>query len=232
MPSLRGLAFRARLLREIILRPGQLVEFPSTRTDLFEFLRPDVPGFPIVPSSLFNHPQREDVDQPIVESSEPEVARVLYLMAAVQQARRVVEVGVFRGDTSRFLAAAVAERAGELHLVDRSRAALEAAKASAGQFPSTRVTTHQGESSDPKVAAGIPDCSDLIYLDADHSEAGVSAELTLWLPKLRANGVLAIHDSVHYTGVCRAVNRVASTHRAVTMATGRGCGLTLVRWQP
>ena len=45
----------------------------------------------------------------------------------------------------------------------------------------------------------------------------------------RIGGIFGIHDTVHFAGVCRAGNRAAAAYPAVTLATGRGCGLTLVR---
>jgi cephalosporin hydroxylase len=33
-----------------------------------------------------------------------------------------------------------------------------------------------------------------VYLDADHSKAGVLADLKLWMPKVRPGGVIAGHD--------------------------------------
>jgi hypothetical protein len=35
---------------------------------------------------------------------------------------------------------------------------------------------------------------DAVYLDADHSKAGVLADLKLWMPKVRPGGVIAGHD--------------------------------------
>ena len=57
-----------------------------------------------------------------------------------------------------------------------------------------------------------------MFLDADHSEAGVAAELSEWLPKLRPGGVLAVHDSINIRGVCRAINQ---PHRNLPCPHGR-----------
>lgn len=35
---------------------------------------------------------------------------------------------------------------------------------------------------------------DAVYIDADHSKAGVLADLRLWVPKVRRGGVIAGHD--------------------------------------
>lgn len=48
-----------------------------------------------------------------------------------------------------------------------------------------------------------------VYLDADHSEAGVEADLCAWLPKVKVGGVIGGHDYGHrdFPGVQRAVDR-------------------------
>lgn len=53
---------------------------------------------------------------------------------------------------------------------------------------------------------------DFVYLDADHSEAGVLADLGAWALKVRPGGVLAGHDYGHpdFPGVQRAVDRFVS----------------------
>ena len=77
------------------------------------------------------HP--EAGQQAVIESSEPEVARTLFAVARLLGATRVAEVGVFRGYTTQFLAAALAPNAGTLHLIDAHEPALtEAADAQAG----------------------------------------------------------------------------------------------------
>jgi len=49
---------------------------------------------------------------------------------------------------------------------------------------------------------------DFVYLDADHSEEGVFADLCAWVPKVRIGGVIAGHDYGHrdFAGVQRAID--------------------------
>lgn len=61
----------------------------------------------------------------------------------------------------------------------------------------------------------IADASlDLVFLDADHSEAGVAADLSAWLPKVKPGGWIGGHDygnadrRYDFSGVARAVDRV------------------------
>src|SRR5690606_11229810 len=44
-------------------------------------------------------------------------------------------------------------------------------------------------------AKHVPDGSlDFVYIDADHSYAGVRADIAAWRPKIRAGGIIAGHD--------------------------------------
>jgi predicted O-methyltransferase YrrM len=53
----------------------------------------------------------------------------------------------------------------------------------------------------------IPDDSlDLVFLDADHSEAGVLADIDDYLPKIRKGGVICGHD-INWPTVERAVRQ-------------------------
>lgn len=59
-------------------------------------------------------------------------------------------------------------------------------------------------------AALIADGSlDFVYLDADHSEAGLLRDLAAWFPKVRDGGLIAGHDLDHpdFPGVRRAAQR-------------------------
>lgn len=229
MPSLSGLRFRIGLIRDAITRPfGQLATYPVAELGVFDFLSLLVPGMPEVPPELTAMTHPEAGQQAVTESSEPEVARTLFAVARLLGAVRVAEVGVFRGYTSQFLAAALAPVGGTLHLVDARATALAEAAERAGRYADCRVKCHTGLSTDTSILAAVPNECDLVFLDADHSELGVAAELTGWLPKVRVGGVVAVHDSVNVRGVCRAVNRFTVGCPALTVATSRGSGLTLL----
>jgi predicted O-methyltransferase YrrM len=49
---------------------------------------------------------------------------------------------------------------------------------------------------------------DLLYIDADHREASVRADLTTWTPHVRAGGIVAgdDYDNPMYPGVTKAWN--------------------------
>ena len=229
MPTWQGMKFRWRRISEALTRPYlEIVAYPCSRTSAFDFLQPWLQNLPQPPRELDRDPAELAPGAAVEESSELEVARTLYSLARVMNAERVVEVGVYRGFTSAFLAAAVAPNHGTLYLVDLSEAAL--AKAVERSKPyEIKVMQSCGLSTDGVVLDQVPAGVDLIYLDADHSESGVSAELEVWWPKLRPGGVVAIHDAVNIPGVCRAVNRWANRFPCLTVATGRGSGLAMLR---
>lgn len=76
-----------------------------------------------------------------------------------------------------------------------------------------RVTFLHGEST--RCAQGFADESiDLVFIDADHSEQAVAADLAAWTPKVKRGGVIAGHDyaSRRHPGVQRAVDRFFRGH--------------------
>jgi len=120
---------------------------------------------------------------------------------------RVVEVGTRTGRTSRHLAR-YCPQVEEIFAVD-----LEPPPP--GAFDALdRVSFLHGRSDD--VAKGFDDGSlDLVFIDADHSEAGVLSDLEAWVPKVRPGGIVAGHDYAarHHPGVKAAVERFFRDHR-------------------
>lgn len=59
----------------------------------------------------------------------------------------------------------------------------------------------------PEIAEIYPDHSlDFVFIDADHHETAVVADIRAWLPKVRRGGVLAGHD-IDLPAVARAVRK-------------------------
>jgi predicted O-methyltransferase YrrM len=220
------------LIKAALIVPfNKLYSYPQSSTGVFDFLGQLIPGLPEVPPELLSTTLPDEADSRVIQSSEPEVARTLYVLSRLLKAHRIVEVGVYRGATSRLLARALADNGGGiLHLVDLSPEALVSAQAASQPHPSVSILGHCGLSTATQMLGEVPAECDLIYLDADHSESGVHAELTSWLPKLRAGGIVGVHDSINVPGVCRAVHRFsAGRSRLLTVATGRGSGLSLIQ---
>ncbi len=66
-----------------------------------------------------------------------------------------------------------------------------------------------------EVAKDFPDgLLDLIFIDADHSEAAVRRDLAAWVPKVKPGGVIAGHDygSHNHPGVEIAVSEFFRDH--------------------
>jgi hypothetical protein len=60
----------------------------------------------------------------------------------------------------------------------------------------------------------VPDASlDLVFIDADHSEAGVTDDIANWTPKVKPGGYVTGHDRDWVT-VRRVVDRVFPGHSA------------------
>ena len=49
---------------------------------------------------------------------------------------------------------------------------------------------------------------DMVFHDAAHGEETLTTEIEAWLPRVRANGIIAVHDytSEYWGGVCKAVD--------------------------
>lgn len=158
------------------------------------------------------------------------------IMKRVGRGARGVEVGVFRGALSGYL---LRKGVSRLFMVDnwlpadkqperyrRTRdycARLSVKEASANRALAQDVAARSGgratiiERSSAEAARLINDRSmDFVFLDADHSYAGVKADLAAWVPKVRPGGWICGHDyrnampEFDFSGVDRAVNEWAS----------------------
>lgn len=83
--------------------------------------------------------------------------------------------------------------------------AYEQARALVRAYPE-RVTVSRTTSTE--AAMYVPDASlDLVFIDAEHSEAAVAADIAAWLPKVRPGGWIGGHDYMNprHPGVEAAV---------------------------
>ncbi|HYH79684.1 MAG TPA: class I SAM-dependent methyltransferase [Longimicrobium sp.] len=147
----------------------------------------------------------------------------------------VVEVGVFLGRSLVFLAQAMKAARKDLRLfaVDTFvgspsdpavlhhvsahggslRAAFERNLAAAGVADAVTVLAESSTRAAREFADGGVD---LVFLDGDHAEDAVAADLLAWLPKVRPGGTLAGHDIDTYPTVGRALDRVVGRGRYAT----------------
>lgn len=136
------------------------------------------------------------------------------------------EIGVYRGDLSAFLLSSVpdlhlsmvdswaevpdgdyrktGDKCAQLTQADHDEnyaAAIEAVR-----FADARARIFRCPS--VQAAGLVADGLDLAFIDGDHSESGVRADIAAWWPKVRAGGILSGHDFSHRrrkSGVVRAV---------------------------
>lgn len=123
------------------------------------------------------------------------------LAALLPGAKRVVEIGVFEGFTTRMLA---------------ERADPDATIYGIDPFPAGRLGICWGEriarsyngrhlangkvhliaKCSTDVGGDVPTPVDLVFIDGDHSEAGVAADWAHWSERVGSGGIIALHDSL------------------------------------
>jgi predicted O-methyltransferase YrrM len=133
------------------------------------------------------------------------------LVAALPRRARIAEVGTDRGAFALHILSACDPA--ELHLIDLDLSQIEPALRS-----QPRVVLHNGLSHE--VLAGFADASfDWIYIDADHSYAGVRRDADAAAAKVKPGGFLVFNDFAHADpflgayGVHRAVVEFATARR-------------------
>ncbi len=116
----------------------------------------------------------------------------------------IAELGVERGRFSRAILAQA--RPAELHLVDLdfSLLARDVAK-------SPLIRRHQGPT--VEIAGQFPDGHfDVVYVDADHTFEGVTADIRAWAPKVKPGGLMAFND---FARILRPTLGTFGVHQAV-----------------
>jgi predicted O-methyltransferase YrrM len=126
-------------------------------------------------------------------------AAYLYRLVRRIEPRTIVEIGRFRGGSTLLLASAL--HGGTLHSYDiptrqgRSGAELDDQLSAALQRfgLAERVQLHVADSR----TAPLPDTPiELLFVDGDHSEEGVRADVNRWSRQLAPGGHLVLHDAV------------------------------------
>lgn len=146
---------------------------------------------------------RESVDAALIDpyGIEPWKSLLLYSLVRCGGLEQIVELGVYRGSTTVWLARALAEhgRGGRVHAVDLqivpdAHAAVEAAGLS------DYVMWHEGTNS-WDVATRFEDGTiDMVFVDGDHSFEAVKRDCDAWWQKLKAGGMMAFDDVVRQGG--------------------------------
>lgn len=119
-----------------------------------------------------------------------------------------IEIGVWYGRSAAYMATEIynSKKGIRLDIIDNFRKSpIQEVKNNLSRFNYINVI----ESDSASAAKYYPDNSiDFIFIDADHSEAGVTRDIKAWLPKLKKGGVMAGHDygNPRYSGVKKAVD--------------------------
>lgn len=147
----------------------------------------------------------------------------------------LIEVGVYHGKSLRFLAHAAKAAGKGLTVVgvDWGRGSAEhdeIDRLPAGNLAGVQLRTllTAGVADDcvlviaPSELAArlVPDGKAyMVFLDADHSEAGVLADIAAWRPKVMRGGIVAGHDYFVFPGVRNAVHAAFGRRDAVSIDT-------------
>ena len=124
-----------------------------------------------------------------------------------------LEVGSYLGASACVIGSAIARRNGLLHCVDtwQNQAMDTPARDTWPEFQANTeplgavVVPHRGLSTD--VARYLSGALDFLFIDGDHSEEAVDADLSTWLPKVKRGGIVALHDIGWAEGVMKGFEK-------------------------
>lgn len=138
-------------------------------------------------------------------------AEVLLPLVEMVKPFRMLEVGSYKGQSAVALARVLGQWGGTLTCLDVWN---QTPSGPADVYPEflanvvasgvTNITPIRAES--VAAAQGVWDTFDAVYIDADHTEASVTADLAAWWPHLAVDGLLAGDDynQPEYPGVKQA----------------------------
>lgn len=169
-----------------------------------------------------------NTDSPL--STELDVIRLMYDLTRFVGAKSVSEVGIYKGACSVAFAQALSDNGGgELHCVDildNDFPTIRAEIEKLGDLVSSYF--YHGDSAVIASEGNLPKF-DLIFIDADHSYAGVRRDVDKYWPLLKEGGVMVLHDSVMWEGVRRTAKELfESGVKVITLATSGGSGVTVI----
>lgn len=137
-------------------------------------------------------------DQPQTQTT---VAEREILTRYLKGAKRIVEIGVFEGFTTRVLA----ERADPdavIYGIDpffSGRLGLSWGKLIASRYNRRDLAVGRIRlvaKLSTEVAEDVPTPVDLVFIDGDHSLPGISADWAFWRTRVQPGGIIALHDTL------------------------------------
>lgn len=102
---------------------------------------------------------------------------------------QVLELGVRWGTSTACLLAAAEDVGGHVWSIDVAQPAVPDWWAATGLW-----TLTIGDDLDPRVAAAQPATVDVLFIDTSHTYDQTTAELRLYVPRVRPGGVVLLHD--------------------------------------
>lgn len=143
----------------------------------------------------------------------------VFKLAASEQPRVIVEVGVFKGKLSRILARI--PRLQRLVLVDPwepdyrlcGEVDMEAIALEVAEWAATAPNVDVIRCKSIDAAALFPDASiDFWHTDGDHTLEGVMSDIATWLPKVRLGGILS-GDNYEMKSVAEGVDKLCPNRK-------------------
>lgn len=250
MPSIKGALFRIKLIKLGLI--GKYSQLPVLLEDTSYWVaveRKTVDAVPLgnsaVYSLLWNRLPLLENDAILMQlqtlcrgvgtnqdSCEWDVAQLLIQLVHLRKPQVVIEVGVYRGAASCHLAYALLKNGGmyQLHLADIAAGHLEETRANLERFGLTsNVSYHHGDSSHLADSGALPH-AELIFIDGDHTFAGVGKDLNSYWRLLKPDGILILHDSILMNGVRLHIRHLAQVapSQVYTLATTGGSGVSII----
>jgi predicted O-methyltransferase YrrM len=148
---------------------------------------------------------------------------VLHALVIALRAKQVIELGVRRGTSTVALLSALDVTDGRLWSCDIQTS--EVVPAFVSQHPRWEFCHRD----DNEVGDHIPSECDLLFIDTSHESKHTKRELEIYGPRVRAGGLIALHDS-ELPGVKRPARAWAKKHGAIftDIPTSSGLGVICV----
>lgn len=138
------------------------------------------------------------LDQPQTQTT---VAEREVLASFLPGAKRIVEIGVFEGFTTRLLAER-ADPGAVIYGVDpffSGRLGISWGERIARSYNHEHLTSGKVRfvaKLSTEVAEDVPSPVDLVFIDGDHSLDGIKADWAFWKERLTPGGIIALHDTL------------------------------------
>ncbi|MEM4217915.1 MAG: class I SAM-dependent methyltransferase [Candidatus Methanomethylicaceae archaeon] len=176
----------------------------------------EAPGYQLDPRKLFHRPRLKRFNAIPTHLTEQEKFLLFNITRGFSPSVDVVELGSYLGASACFLAEGLQRGRGHLYCVDtwENDAMSEGYRDTYQEFLvntellSGTITPIRGLTTE--VATSFTKEISLLFVDADHSYAAVTADLQSWLPKLQAGGWLLMHDWGWAEGVQRAIKEMVA----------------------